>query len=110
MPSNRWSFSRGDAVKPKTVMLLIVPALCGLVAAVVVHVAFQPVTGPEMVVLPVAAIDLPIGTLLKDVDAQLVLKPYPRDLVPTNAVANAAELKGKKLARSVEKNMPITPK
>jgi len=66
---------------------------------------------PEMVTVPVAAKDLPVGTVLRkpELSQFVVWKSLPRDTLPPHYVADEAELAGRMLTRAVLEHEAFPP-
>lgn len=58
----------------------------------------------------VAAVDMPAGTKITDPASMLVLKPFVNGAEPGNGFKNPEDLRGKVLARDVDRNAPLTMK
>jgi len=100
-------------VKSKNILLVAVAVVCGLIAA---FLNFQ--VGAkgkrqetETVQVPVAAGDLPVGTMLKadEMDKYVVMKPMAKDAVPQVYVDQTENLKDKRLTRTVRQGEPFNP-
>jgi pilus assembly protein CpaB len=96
-------------MKPKTLILMLVAVACGLVAAFLAS-QYQPsASTANKVPVLVAAVDLPAGAVLND-PKMLAQKAFDPDTVPPGAVANFEDLRNKVIARSIDKNAPVTTK
>src|SRR5262245_46382738 len=56
----------------------------------------------------VAANDLPMGTMITQPEVMLMYKPFFPDSVPSGAITNHEDVRGKVLGRTVQRNMPVT--
>jgi Flp pilus assembly protein CpaB len=110
-------------MKQKNLILVAVAVGCGLVAA---FLTSQMTAGPAMVQetveIPVAAKDLPVGTMLKKADLKglVTYKKVPKDNLPAAFAATEDELTDKRLMRmqrageafnpaDLTSNAPINP-
>ena len=100
-------------MKPKNLILIAVAVVCGLVAAFLTArmTAGGGQKKPEldMVEVPVAAKDIPIGTKLppKDLETFFVKKNFPREAVPPNAVMTLEEMGDKRTMRTLRQGETI---
>ena len=89
--------------------LMVCGVLGGLVAAFLAsQYQAQPVASVQYVL--VAAVELPVGTVLDEPEKQLAAKLFPSDSVPPGAFVNIEDLRGKVLARTIERNWAVTAK
>ena len=100
-------------MKQKNMILVAVAVGCGLVAAFLT----QTMTGKdapeqEMVEIPVAAIDLPVGTMLKkeQIAEQVTYKKFTRDTLPAEFAGTQDELMDKRLVRTIRAGEAFNPK
>ncbi len=100
-------------MKPKNLILIGVAVVCGLVAALLTA---QMTAGAgkkkdpvDMVEVPVAAKDIPIGTKMpqKDLETFFVKKNFPREAVPPSAVLTVEELSDKRAMRTIRQGETI---
>jgi pilus assembly protein CpaB len=97
-------------MKPKTLILMLVAVACGLVAAFLASQYSPSASTANKVPVLVAKIDLAPGQVLNDPNNQLVAKGFDPDIVPPGAVQNIEDLRGKVIARGIDKNTPVTTK
>ncbi len=100
-------------MKPKNLILIGVAVVCGLVAA---FLTAQMTAGAgkkkenvDMVEVPVAAKDIPIGTKMpqKDLETFFVKKNFPREAVPPSAVLTVEELSDKRAMRTIRQGETV---
>jgi Flp pilus assembly protein CpaB len=91
-------------MKSKNVAFMAVAIVFGLVAAFVTSKYGAKAEVVEKVALPVVKKVIPIGTQLtdKNIDEFVGIKEYPRDIVPLEAIIDAKELMGKRVARTMQ--------
>src|SRR6516225_8085137 len=95
-------------MKPKTLILMLVAVACGLVAAfLAANYSPQAGTAPGKQVL-VTAVDLPPGAVFSD-PKMLALKAYSEDQLPVKYFQNFEDVRGKTIARAMDKNTVLTP-
>lgn len=100
-------------MKPKNLILIGVAVVCGLVAAFLTArmTAGASAKKPEldMVDVPVAAKDIPIGTKIpqKDLEQFFVMKKFPREAVPPNAVLTLEEMSDKRTMRPIRQGESV---
>jgi Flp pilus assembly protein CpaB len=95
-------------MKAKTGILMLVAIGCGLAAAFLA--ALYQHRQQQVVLVLVAAQDLRVGMAISEPEHMLMARPYLADSVPAGAVQNIEDLRGKILARSIDKNTPVTLK
>jgi pilus assembly protein CpaB len=100
-------------MKPKNLILIGVAVLCGGVAA---FLTAQMTAGAskkkvevDMVEVPVAAKDIPIGTKLpqKDLETFFVKKNFPREAVPPSAILTVDEIGDKRTMRTIRQGETV---
>ncbi len=100
-------------MKQKNILLVAVAVVCGLIAAFLTSQmgAKSKRQEVEMVEVPVAIGDLPVGTKLKadEIEKFVAMKPMAKDTVPQVYVEQADFLKGKRLTRTVRAGEPFNP-
>ena len=99
-------------MKPKNLILIAVAVVCGLVAAFLTARMTAGASKPkdvDMVDVPVAARDIPIGTKIppKDLESFFVLKKFPRDAVPPNAVMSLEDVADKRTMRPIRQGESV---
>jgi pilus assembly protein CpaB len=95
-------------MKPKTLILMLVAIACGLVAAfLAAQYSPQAGTTAGKQVL-VTAVDLPPGAVLTNPE-MLKLKPFSEDQLPVKYFQNFEDVRGKTIARAMDKNTLLTP-
>jgi pilus assembly protein CpaB len=99
-------------MKPKNLILIAVAVVCGLVAAFLTARMTAGASKPkelDMVEVPVAAKDIPIGTKLppKDLETFFVKKNFPREAVPPNAVLTLEEMGDKRTMRTLRQGETV---
>lgn len=99
-------------MKPKNLILIAVAVVCGLVAAFLTARMTAGASKPkdvDMVDVPVAARDIPIGTKIppKDLETFFVMKKFPREAVPPNAVLTLEEIADKRTMRAVRQGESV---
>ena len=97
-------------MKPKTLILMLVAVACGLVAAFVATQMQPQASQAPTVPVAVAIMDLPAGTVIKEPEKMLMLKPHLPDTVPPGSVAKLEDLQNKVLAVTIDKGSPVTLK
>jgi pilus assembly protein CpaB len=94
-------------MKQKNLILIAVAVVCGLGAAfLTTQMSAKPANKPvDMVKVPVAAVDIPIGTRFSktDLEKYFTLKDFPKDAVPPGSLQNVEELDGKRILRQIAK-------
>ncbi len=90
-------------MKPKTVVLLGVAVVCGLIAAFLVSMATATSKPVDMVTVLVAAQELRQGTVLNDLPKQFVQTQVPPTAVPVGAITDPKQLEGMQMARTLDK-------
>jgi Flp pilus assembly protein CpaB len=101
-------------MKPKNLVLIAVAVVCGLAAAFLTARLTagggkrEPAV--DMVEVPVAAKDIPIGTKLpqKELEIFFVKKNFPKDAVPPSAVLNMEDLADKRTMRPIRQNETVS--
>ena len=93
-------------MKQKNLILIAVAVVCGLVAAFLatqMSAKGGKEKTVEMVKIPVANRDIPIGTRFteKDIETYFKLADFPKDTVPANCVQKPEELVGKRMTRQI---------
>lgn len=100
-------------MKPKNLILIGVAVLCGGVAA---FLTAQMTAGAskkkvevDMVEVPVAAKDIPIGTKLpaKELETFFVKKNFPREAVPPSAILTIEEIGDKRTMRTIRQGETV---
>lgn len=100
-------------MKPKNLILIAVAVVCGLVAAFLTArmTAGAGAKKPEldMVEVPVAAKDIPIGTKLpqKDLEVFFTKKNFPREAVPPSAILSLDEIADKRTMRTLRQGETV---
>lgn len=100
-------------MKPKNLILIGVAVVCGLVAAILTArmTAGAGTKKPEldMVEVPVAAKDIPIGTKLpqKDLEVYFTKKNFPREAVPPSAILSLEEIADKRTMRTLRQGETV---
>lgn len=100
-------------MKPKNLILIAVAVVCGLVAAFLTArmTAGAGAKRPEldMVEVPVAAKDIPIGTKLpqKDLEVFFTKKNFPREAVPPSAILSLEEIADKRTMRTLRQGETV---
>lgn len=100
-------------MKPKNLILIGVAVVCGLVAAFLTARmtagASKKDVNVDMVDVPVAAKDIPIGTKIppKDLETFFVMKKFPREAVPPNAVLTLDEMGDKRTMRPIRQGESV---
>ena len=99
-------------MKQKNMILVAVAVGCGLVAAFLTSRMSASPQEQEMVEIPVAAIDLPVGTMLKKetMAQQVTFKKFSRDSLPPEFTGNPDELSEKRLVRTIRAGEAFNPK
>jgi pilus assembly protein CpaB len=93
-------------MKPKSIILLGVSGLFGLVAAALFTSALgQPGAGVPMQTVLIAIEDIEIGSLLTENNCKL--EQWPRNIVPEGIVVSAEETKEKRINIRLTKGAPI---
>ncbi|MEZ6139701.1 MAG: Flp pilus assembly protein CpaB [Zavarzinella sp.] len=98
-------------MKQKNLIVLAVALGCGLIAAIAVaKLSARPEATAEMIQVPVAKKDIPIGTKLdeKSLEEFVGYAPYPKNLVPQDVVEDFALVKDKTVNRTVKFGSPLT--
>jgi len=100
-------------MKQKNWILVAVAVVCGGIAAFLAQQvsARSKKQTADMVNIPQAAVDLPIGTKLKaeDFDKFVKMVPVQRDLAPVAYVEDLAMLKDKRVTRTMRQNDVFNP-
>ena len=100
-------------VKQKNILLVAVAVVCGLVAAFLTSQmgAKGKSQETEMVQVPVANADLPVGTKLKasELEKLVIMKSIAKDAVPQVYVEQTDFLKDKRLTRTIRAGEPFNP-
>jgi len=100
-------------VKQKNILLVAVAVVCGLIAAFLTSQmgAKGKRQEVETVQVPVAAIEIGVGTKIKaeEIDKYVVMKSIAKDAVPQAYVEQADFLKDKRLTRTVRQGEPFNP-
>jgi len=100
-------------MKQKNMLLVAVAVVCGLIAAFLTSQmsAKSKKQQVDMVNVPQAAMDLPIGTKLKaeDFDKYVKMVPVPRDMAPVSFVEDLSTLKDKRVTRTMRTNDAFNP-
>lgn len=100
-------------MKQKNMLLVAVAVVCGLIAAFLTSQmsAKSKKQNTDMVNVPQANVDLPIGTKLKaeDFDKFVKMVPVARDSAPPTYVEDLAMLKDKRLTRTMRVNDIFNP-
>ncbi len=96
-------------MKQKNLILIAVAVVCGLGAAfLTTQMSAKPsgVKPVDMVKVPVASTDIPIGTRFTkaDLDKFFTLKDYSKDTVPPGAIMDVEKLDGKRILRQIRKD------
>jgi Flp pilus assembly protein CpaB len=100
-------------MKPKNLILIGVAVVCGLAAAFLTArmMAGSGTKKPEldMVEVPVAVKDIPIGTKLppKDVEKYFTKKNFPRENVPPSAITTLDEIGDKRAMRTIRQGETV---
>lgn len=100
-------------MKPKNLILIGVAVVCGLAAAFLTArmMAGAGTKKPEldMVEVPVAVKDIPIGTKLppKDVETYFTKKNFPRESVPPSAITSLEEIGDKRAMRTIRQGETV---
>ena len=98
-------------MKPKNLILIAVAVVCGLVAAFLTArlTAGQSKPPVDMVDVPVAARNIPMGTKIppKDVEQFFVLKKFPRENVPPTALQTLEEFHDKRTMRPIKEGQLV---
>ncbi len=98
-------------MKPKSLILIAVAVVCGLVAAFLTArlTAGQSKPPVEMVEIPHAARSIPMGTKItpKDVEQFFVMKKFPRENLPPNAVMTLEEIADKRTMRPIKEGQLV---
>lgn len=100
-------------MKPKNLILIGVAVVCGLAAAFLTArmMAGAGTKKPEldMVEVPVAVKDIPIGTKLppKDVETYFTKKNFPRENVPPSAITSMEEIGDKRAMRTIRQGETV---
>ncbi len=101
-------------MKQKNLILVVVAVVCGLVAAVLTTQmgAKQSTVQEQMVKVPVAARDIPIGTKFKekDLETMFTFKDFPADSVPPDSVQDLTEITDKTLMQQIRLGTTVTKK
>lgn len=101
-------------MKPKNLILIGVAVVCGLAAAFLTArmMAGAGTKKPEldMVEVPVAVKDIPIGTKLppKDVETYFTKKNFPRESVPPSAITSLEEIGDKRAMRTIRQGETVS--
>jgi len=101
-------------MKPKNLILIGVAVVCGLVAAFLTArmTAGAGTKKPEldMVEVPVASKDIPIGTKLpqKDLELFFTKKNFPREAVPPSAILSMEEIADKRTMRTLRQGETVS--
>lgn len=103
-------------MKQKNLILIAVAVVCGAVAAVLVATQLNAKGAStakveELVDIPVAARDIPIGTRIpaKDVEKYFTIKKFPKEAVPPQYVADTQELVDKRTMRPIRMGETLNP-
>ncbi len=100
-------------MKPKNLILIGVAVLCGGVAAFLTAQmtagASKKKADVDMVEVPVAAKDIPIGTKLpaKELETFFVKKNFPREAVPPSAILTIEEIGDKRTMRTIHQGETV---
>jgi Flp pilus assembly protein CpaB len=100
-------------MKQKNLLLVAVAVVCGLIAAFLTSQmsARSKKQQVEMVKVPQALVDLPIGTKMKaeELDKFVKIVEVPRDLAPVAFVEDVSTLKDKRVTRTMRANDTFNP-
>jgi pilus assembly protein CpaB len=101
-------------MKQKNLILIAVAVVCGLVAAVLtsrLSAGGSKAKTEDLVEIPVAAKDIPIGSKIaaKDVEQLFVKKKFPKDAVPPAYIADTQEMVDKRTMRPIRQGETINP-
>ena len=100
-------------MKPKNLILIGVAVVCGLVAAFLTARMTAGASAKkvevDMVEVPVAAKDIPIGTKLpqKELETFFVKKNFPREAVPPSAILTIEEIGDKRTMRTIRQGETV---
>ena len=100
-------------MKQKNMILVAVAVGCGLVAAFLTQtMTGKETTEQEMVEIPVAKVDLPVGTMIKKdkLAEQVIYKKFTRDTLPPEFTSTQEELVDKSLVRTLRAGEAFNPK
>lgn len=98
-------------MKPRTMILMVVAVVCGLVASYLTSrmLAQQGPVEEEKVKILVAKQKIPMGTKIKDPEKMFVEKEFVKGTEPKKAIANFEQLKDKVLNKTINVEVHVTP-
>jgi pilus assembly protein CpaB len=99
-------------MKPRTLILMVVAVVCGLVASYLTSRMLAQNSAPaeeEKVKILVAKAKIPMGTKIKDPEKFFVEKEFTKGSEPKKAIASFDQLKDKSLNKTINAEVHVTP-
>jgi Flp pilus assembly protein CpaB len=99
-------------MKPKTLILMLVAVGCGLVAAYLASQVGGGASTSNTLPVVVALVDLPAGTMIKEPEKSVMIKPFLADTAPVEGqrLSDIENVRNKTMGRNIAKGEPITPR